>query len=560
MGSKENLYKPETFNMYRSDSKSSFDFTGVEPVQTKERGITYSPQQLTIFDWIKNGAGNGMIIAVAGAGKTTTLIEGLACMFGRVAMCAFNKRIADEIALKVEKRGLAGSVNVKTFHAYGFQAWRRRYPRVRVDADKSWNLIEQELPNMPKNFRTFAIKLVSMLKQSGIGYEFASDNGAEWDRIIYHHGLEDELTGRKPWEDEADYDEDELAAMLEAGKSWAGLLLNKCIEKSPEVIDFDDQLFMPMYAGMTLDQYDWVLVDEAQDTNAARLALARAMLKPGGRLLAVGDPRQAIYGFAGADSSSLTNIIERFACTKLNLTVSYRCPQAIVRVAQKWSTEIEAADDAPEGHYSTVEYEDFFGGIANLSHTEREGSVILCRNNKPIVGLAFQLIRQRIPCHVEGRDIGGQIKTLANKWKVNDLDILAERVREYRDREVQKLVSKRQQSKADVVSDRCETLLVLIDGILDENPTATKFDLNREIDAMFADNSNRGITLSSIHKSKGREWQTVYWLGRNAYQPSRFAAQEWQIEQEMHLMYVAATRSQMELIEVRVMEQRGMAA
>lgn len=532
---------------------STFDFSGVQPIadtREPEPVFTPSPQQETIYDWVSRDQGNGMIVAVAGAGKTTTLIEALSKMTGTVAFAAYNKRIADEIAAKVNAKGLSTRVSVKTFHAFGFQVWRKRAPRTRIDDKKMYNLIDDRFPNMPKQIQTFAVKLVSMLKQSGIGYVFPMNDEAEWDRIIYHYGIDEALTNKRGGD--FDRDERDMEDLIAVGKEWARKLLQASIDIATEVIDFDDMLFMPMYAGMTPFKYDWVLVDEAQDTNAARLALARAMLKPGGRLLAVGDPRQAIYGFSGADAASLTNITAAFGCKQLKLTVSYRCPQAIVRHAQQWSPEIEAAADAPEGFVGVQSYEELIDDLKSLSPAERNKTVVLCRNNKPVVELAFSLIRQRIACHVEGRDIGGQIKNLANKWQTQNLDTIVANVQAFRDKEVRKLMERKKEARAEVMNDRVDTLLIFIDGVREENPNATLADLNREIDALFEDGSNRGITLSSIHKSKGREWPTVYWLGRNAYQPSPWVRQEWQAEQETNLMYVAATRAQVELIEVVV--------
>jgi len=66
------------------------------------------------------------------------------------------------------------------------------------------------------------------------------------------------------------------------------------------MLDFDDQLYLPLLWKLRLFQNDFVFIDEAQDTNPVRRALAKLALRPGGRLIAVGDPRQAIYGFTGA--------------------------------------------------------------------------------------------------------------------------------------------------------------------------------------------------------------------------------------------------------------------
>jgi DNA helicase-2/ATP-dependent DNA helicase PcrA len=58
------------------------------------------------------------------------------------------------------------------------------------------------------------------------------------------------------------------------------------------------------------------------------------------------------------------------------------------------------------------------------------------------------------------------------------------------------------------------------------------------------------VTLSTVHKSKGREWPRVFLLGQEKYMPSKYARQAWQLEQEMNLIYVAYTRAMSELIFV----------
>ena len=66
--------------------------------------------------------------------------------------------------------------------------------------------------------------------------------------------------------------------------------------------DYDDQLYIPVIFRLPLQTYDWVLLDEAQDTSPARRVIALRCLNPpsdlstGGRMVAVGDDHQAIYG------------------------------------------------------------------------------------------------------------------------------------------------------------------------------------------------------------------------------------------------------------------------
>jgi DNA helicase-2/ATP-dependent DNA helicase PcrA len=67
-----------------------------------------------------------------------------------------------------------------------------------------------------------------------------------------------------------------------------------------------------------------------------------------------------------------------------------------------------------------------------------------------------------------------------------------------------------------------------------------------EIDKIFGDNVGKEcVLLSTIHKSKGREWDKVLWLQTG---PSPWAKQDWEIEQEVNLCYVATTRAKKELV------------
>ena len=540
---------------------STFDFSNVTVADMPT--IKLSPQQLTIMDFVDNGEGSALIIAVAGAGKTTTLIEALARMRGSVAFCAYNKRIADEIAEKVARRTGGKWVRVNTFHAFGLRAWRKHYPNVEVDDKKIFNLVReiehtdtatQIITKVPQAMYEFVDKLVSLVRQAGVGIVCPINKGDAWNELIEHHNLEDILTGRKPWEEDVKIDPEQLAGMLLEGKTWALRVLRRSIAMADAKIDFDDMIFMPLYMGVAVEQFDWVLIDEAQDSNVTRRLLAKAMMKPGGRCLAVGDPAQAIYGFTGADSESLDNIKDEFGCIELPLTVSYRCPRAVVNVARRWVSHIEPTGDAPEGRYDTWTQEAWELWAEATTREEMERSVVLCRKNAPLVDIAFDLLRQRIPCHVEGRDIGKAVKDLAKKFRVRFLSDLVSKLGEYEVKQRAKYLAKGRDAQADALTDRCETLRALCNGLIGEGRNDMR-DLEETIDAMFADGKKSGITLSSIHKSKGREWSTVYWLGRARWQPSPFARQSWQLEQERNLMYVAATRAQEALIEVVVPEK-----
>src|SRR5207248_1814934 len=114
---------------------------------------------------------------------------------------------------------------------------------------------------------------------------------------------------------------------------WALKAMDLARERTG-VITFSDMLFLPLVHGWASGRWDLVVVDECQDMNAAQLALAGRCLVPGGRIAVVGDDRQAIYGFRGADSSSLDRLLEAYDAKELPLTITYRCPKRVVEVAR----------------------------------------------------------------------------------------------------------------------------------------------------------------------------------------------------------------------------------
>ena len=100
-------------------------------------------------------------------------------------------------------------------------------------------------------------------------------------------------------------------------------------------IDFNDMIYLPNALGLQpKKQYGYVFVDECQDLSQAQIGIVKKYLRQDGRLLAVGDPYQAIYGFAGADSDSYEQVKEAFNCQEFSLAECFRCPQAVVEIAR----------------------------------------------------------------------------------------------------------------------------------------------------------------------------------------------------------------------------------
>lgn len=502
---------------------------------------TWSPYQTAFFDWIKNSKGSAILVAVAGAGKTTVLVEGSRHMSGSIASAMYNKSAATEFQGRLAEAGIGNnSHRAGTFHSFGYSALRRVYRDARLD-DKKTGILADQI-KLPEGLRPFATKLVGLAKNAALGlYRSVDDERAWWD-IVEHHDLDGDL---------------EDPAHAREGIGWAQRLLKLSNERAPDLVDFDDMVYLPVVnRGMKVWQNDWLLVDESQDTNNARRALARKMLKPGGRAVFVGDPKQAIYGWVGADSDAMELIKKEFGAVELPLTISYRCPRAVVAEAQKLVSHIEAFEDAPEGVVRACAQADLLPtvqpGEINGNRATRIPPVealtaqdaILCRKTAPLVSLAFQLIRAGTPCHVEGREVGAGLIALTKRWRtIKTATALRDKLVEYRDRETAKLVAKGAETRAEVLTDRVECLLVLAEGC------DTVECVREKVQKLFADGAPT-LTLSTVHRAKGREWDRVFVLGRHEFMPSPWARQAWQQAQENNLVYVAITRSKRELVYV----------
>lgn len=536
----------------------TFDLSDLPPLPAPaSRPRRLSPQQEGVLDWVRNDSGNAIVTAVAGSGKTTTLIEAVGAMYGRVAFGAYNKSIADEIEGRVSLLGnLRAQANVGTFHRFGYRALRQLPGQPKLDGYKTRNQARSRGLGSEPQMLDFVSELVSIAKLNGLGlFEdtvWSIDDNEPWQGLVDHYGIDNSLMGRPG----AYLKEEEVATETLRGIGIAREMLEESIAIADEVIDFDDQLYLPLYHDLPFPQHNWVLIDEAQDTNLLRLEIARRMLRRDGRLIAVGDPAQAIYGFTGAFSNSLRQIARRFNTVDLPLTVSFRCPKAVVRVAQQWAPHIEAAPEAPEGEYRVIDNRDFLSSLIDMPEARRREAAVLCRYNAPVVTLAFRLLREGVSAHVAGRDIGGQVKNLLKKFgQSGPASALLPKLEEFQRREEARFLARGQEMRAASVVDRCQTLIAITRGTMDVQPGATVHDVELWINRII-DDDQPGLTLSSIHKAKGREWETVYWLGRNGYQPCRWASKDWQLEQESNLMYVAATRAKQALIEVNVKDSK----
>jgi superfamily I DNA/RNA helicase len=352
-----------------------------------------------------------------------------------------------------------------------------------------------------------------------------------WYEMVMHHTLDDGLSERFD-------DPKEMKNLI----VFCQQILQHDIEYSTD-IDFDDMLYLPLYHNTPLPQFDWVMIDEAQDTNRVRREIAKRMLSPGGRLVAVGDPNQAIYGFTGADNDAMIRIKNEFNAKVMPLSVSYRCPLNVISLAQIYVPDIQACDTAKPGTMYSVTYDDLVNVVS-------PGEVILSRFNKYLINMCFKFLRKGVPVKIVGRDIGTSLVNLANKWKTQDFKELRTYLAKWEDREL-KRAKKNGTANSEYISDRAESLRIMI-ARAQELGLKTKKQMNEMIEGMFDDDAAKNksiVILCSVHRAKGLEWDNVYLIGRNEIM-GRLGKNEWQREQERNLIYVGITRAKSKYVDV----------
>ena len=486
-----------------------------------------TPQQRAFLTVLTTTTANLALVARAGCGKTSTILLAVDAATqqnprAEILVCAYNKAIADEVSQKLKERGHTDwrTVQASTAHALGFGLLKFVF-KPQVDDKKVANLIAAQNEEVFSQYGSQIAQLVRYAKQAAFGFFAGIGDASAW----YHLADHFDING---FDDTSSMDE-----VIQAAQTIYKLSLNQT-----DVVDFDDMIIFPLIKNLRVKfTKDLIFVDEYQDISPARAALIRKFLGTKGRIVLVGDDRQAIYGFSGADAQALPNGIAHHNCTVLPLSVTWRCPQAVVRLAQTLVPDIEAAPEAPEGEVNHIAG---FDDETIASITKQDS--ILCRNTAPLIKLAYKLIRAGKPCKVEGRAIGDGLVALVRRWKVTTIAAFLTRLDAYQDREVGKALAKGNDTKVEEVEDRCQTLREIANAVQLQGKQQVA-DMVMFIQTLFADGAENVTVLATYHRSKGREWPHVYLYEHRTRCPSKAARQEWQKQQEANLAYVAFSRA-----------------
>lgn len=481
----------------------------------------WSEQQSAIFDQMSSGSGNLLVRARAGTGKTTTICEGVRNASGRVLLAAFNKKIAEELQSRV---GHLSNVEAKTLHSIGFSLVRRHCDDVRIDAGRGDALAIAALGE-GEHSRDL-VKLVSKLASLG---KSVAPHGDPTE--IYRVALDYDVTPDEAQE-KMGYNTARIALVAHDAMSRALV-----IDYESPAIDFDDMVYLPVALKLASPRYDMVVIDEAQDMNQSQLELALAICR--GRVVVVGDDRQAIYGFRGASSGALDSLKTQLNAKELSLNVTFRCAQSIVEHAKRLVPDFVAHASNPPGIIQEC-------GRDQLIASGQAGDFVISRKNAPLAGLALSFIRAGKAARIEGRDIGKALAGIVKKCEATMTADMIERLKKWRDKEVAKAIRVHGEKAAPKIlniNDQFETIIAMTDDL------EFTFEVLNRMEMMFSDKSESDryscILLSSIHRAKGLEADRVFVLRDTLYPFGDRTDQE-----ERNLEYVACTRAKSVLVWV----------
>lgn len=463
-------------------------------------------EQQAIIDAATSTKDNLIVMALAGAAKTSTLVMIAEAVASPMLCLAFNKKIADEM-----KERLPPTCTPMTLNSLGHRTWSSCLGRrVTLEKDKNYQILSDLISKLTKReqeiaFEEFADTLKIMEMGKACGYiptkHFTQAKRLMEDEEFFGH-LEDVPSA--------------LQERLVRDATIRSITL--ALEGK---IDFSDQIFMPTLFPAMFDSFPVTMIDEAQDLSALNHMTLRKLVGKR-RLIAVGDPNQAIYGFRGAHEDSMSLLQRTFDMKPFTLSVSFRCPVAVVKEAQWRAPHMRWPEWAKEGSVKTLSEWD-------QSVIPNEAAII-CRNNAPLFNMAIKLLKNGRYPQIIGNDIGKYLVKVMKKFGKSDMP------RE----QVRAAITAWSEEKAKKtrnpgkVWDQAACMNIFADQ------GETLGDALAYAEHIF--NSQGYIQLMTAHKSKGLEYDHVFILDRHLIKLEE--------GQEKNILYVAQTRAKLSLTYV----------
>lgn len=355
----------------------------------------------------------------------------------------------------------------------------------------------------------------------------------------------------------------------------------------------DDPWFAVTHADdLKWPKYDVVLADEIQDFNEARKIMLKKLHDAGSRsIIAVGDSKQSLYRFIGADSKAIENLSTMLGDLSHNkdvehtLTKNFRSrPEVLNLVEKETGKKLNQGktfeDGKGAGTKDEIKYEDAFH---KLGKEKEDGKIketaMISRTNGPLVHAALKLLGKAVPFIIVGKDIAKElmrhISMIINKSKfsnsIETVEDLHHEIQQHAEKEHEVHLGKSSKKAAlKELKETTEALVATIEQFSDEGKGNSIKDFKDWLgDKLGGLDIEKGgedyraykekiekenpVILTTAHKSKGLEFSRVYILRYDQF-PHPKAKSDEDLQQEENAKFVALTRGQ---DEVHILDVKG---
>lgn len=413
-----------------------------------------------------------------------------------------------------------GMAEARTANSLGAGALWKEIGRARLEEDKYWRLGKAYFLDSIKYRKPWSV-IASMVKMSDIGRRTLTDftNPVAVLGLCQKYGI-------MPYPEALDY----IPALMDIGNQAA----RGELENVGPLIDFTDQLYLPVIWNLPFKTYNQLFIDEAQDL-APVMHEMMLRIAGGNQVVAVGDRHQAIMSFAGADTWSMDTFSQMLSPEPVwhNLSTSWRCPEQHVQMARLYAPAMKARPNAPWGTIQTILR-------SELAQTVQPGDLVMCSTNAPLIGLAIELLLSLKPFYIRGGDLLERLMSTIEEieYLTPEDNSPLERTLEWYEKACQEAIDMDAEYMIKYIDDRYSTILVIIQGL----KPVSLLDMKGKIASIFR--QDHGVILSSIHRAKGDENRNVFMMNpaKLPYIPDA-ETQEWEIKQSENMLFVAMTRS-----------------
>ena len=327
-----------------------------------------------------------LVLAGAGSGKTRVITTKIAWLIkekgiraNRILAITFTKKAAREMQERVERLLSVKPKWISTFHSFCVRVLRENIAALERKYDKNFAIYDEH----------DSIKVIKdILREGGMDVKHADAAKGVISKAKQNYRS-----------DIVDY----IGSLPYPMSSFAPVAAQYLIEmEKSNALDYDDIIYLavdlfskkPDIRRYWQERFDYILVDEYQDTNKIQYLLINLLVSERGDICVVGDPQQCIYTWRGAHPLNILNFTKDFSAAEKKLEKNYRSTQAILDVANK---VIAKADMMWEGK------------ILKLSTDRRDdGEILYTKNSDNIAecGSIASRIRKLV-------DIGYQYSDMA---------------------------------------------------------------------------------------------------------------------------------------------------